>query len=243
MDNERYWRACDRLSIFQATFLIMGYDPENTTYWQIQKSKKQEFPAGYQPLQTVLVEALCSGRIEGKKSFDDQYYHDGCTDEESYIDVDNTKIDVLSLKKYLKEKKITDNFFFYEGEASEEYLDPEHGKYASKLAGAVKAWEAINSNPQLLKNKTPKQAVKKWLEENANQFGLKKGDGSLNNDAIENICKICNWKPEGGVAKTGTRPQLTKTHVPHKKTFKLKAFNAPEPNLPSLADMDDEIPF
>jgi len=78
------------------------------------------------------------------------------------------------------------------------YLDTTHPRYTPKLAAAVKAWLAVTEQP----GKTPSQAIRAWLERHASELELIKDDGTLNRTAIEEIAKIANWKPEGGVPKT-----------------------------------------
>jgi len=82
------------------------------------------------------------------------------------------------------------------------YLNHEHPQYAPKLAAAIRAWEAVTSQPQLIRGTTPKQALQNWLTENATEFGLQHADGSLNKLGVEEISKLANWKPEGGASKT-----------------------------------------
>lgn len=53
-----------------------------------------------------------------------------------------------------------------------------------------------------INGKTPKQALEKWLRENAADFGLTDEDGSPVNLAIEECSKVANWKLDGGPPKT-----------------------------------------
>jgi len=80
--------------------------------------------------------------------------------------------------------------------ATPPYLDTTHPEYASKLAAAIAAWEAVALKP-LPRNKTPKQAIIDWLERNASKYGLQKEDGSPNKLGIEEVAKVANWKPQG----------------------------------------------
>jgi hypothetical protein len=82
------------------------------------------------------------------------------------------------------------------------YLDPTHEHYSPKLAAALYVWQAVNHERNLLKGKTVKQAMQKWLRQNADQFGLIKKDGKRNEQGIEEIAKVANWEPRGGQPKT-----------------------------------------
>jgi len=78
------------------------------------------------------------------------------------------------------------------------YLNPEHPRYAPKLAAAIRAWEAVEDP----KGKHPAQAIREWLTRNAKELGLLKDGGELNKSAIDDIAKIANWQPKGGAPKT-----------------------------------------
>ena len=77
------------------------------------------------------------------------------------------------------------------------YLDPRNSRYPPKLAGAVRAWEAVTD----VKGKSPKQALDKWLREHAADFGPIAEDGNPVNQAIEECSKVANWS-SGGAPKT-----------------------------------------
>lgn len=85
--------------------------------------------------------------------------------------------------------------------ASTDYLDTSHERYAPKLAAVVGAWLACG-DPEALRGKHPKQAVMKWLRENAADFGLTDDDGNPQENTIDEIAKIANWKLTSGAPKT-----------------------------------------
>jgi hypothetical protein len=84
------------------------------------------------------------------------------------------------------------------GEASEGYLDPSHPRFAPKLAAAVRAWQSVTNAG----NRSPKQAIEKWLRANAAELGLTNPDGIPVNQAIEECSAVANWQPKGGAVKT-----------------------------------------
>lgn len=81
---------------------------------------------------------------------------------------------------------------------SADYLDPNHPRYAPKLAAAVRAWQAVTDAG----GKHPKQALAKWLRENAAEFGMTDDGGKPNETGIEEAAKVANWQPGGGAPKT-----------------------------------------
>ena len=84
------------------------------------------------------------------------------------------------------------------GEAIEGYLDPKHPRFAPKLAAAVRAWQSVTAPG----NKSPKQAIEKWLRDHAAELGLTNQDGNPINQAIEECSAVANWQPKGGAVKT-----------------------------------------
>eukprot|EP01037_Dinobryon_pediforme_P019568 gene19568-20010_t len=123
---------------------------------------------------------------------------------ENEINWNSTRIDIRSFTNWLNAKNFgscffTDNWLDIPG-----YADAEGPFYAPKLAAAVDGWRAVTTNPELLKNKTPKQALDKWLREHALDYGLTLESGDPNKSGISEISKIANWKPEGGASPTTT---------------------------------------
>ena len=114
-----------------------------------------------------------------------------------------TTVAVADLKAWLASRGMVTGFFFPNREESQPgYLDKTHPSYAPKLAAAIRAWEAVTSDPERLRGKTPKQALTKWLNEHAAAYGLTKEDGTPNATGVEEAAKLANWRPEGGASKT-----------------------------------------
>jgi len=116
------------------------------------------------------------------------------------FDLAETRVDVSSLKGWLASRGIKTGFFFPEGSDAPDYLDPAHPHYASKLAAAVQAWQAVENSE--LVGKSPKQMLVKWLREHAAEYGLSDDDGNPNETGIEEAAKVANWQPGGGAPKT-----------------------------------------
>jgi hypothetical protein len=134
-------------------------------------------------------------------------YEQLCGENEAYIhcfyvqDMPNwagTMIDVDDLRGWIESKGIRTGFFFSRVTADPDYLDPQNLRYAPKLAAAIGAWQAV-TDP---KGKHPKQAIGKWLRENAATFGLTDDDGKVNETGIDEIAKVANWQPGGGAPRT-----------------------------------------
>ncbi len=178
----------------QAALLLLSLNPSN--YSSIENDAQK--PTGYEAISTVLKNAISSDRISSNKQFYETY-------NESVISWTATTFNVEDLKSLLKTRNFIGNFFFQKTSEVASYLDQNSIYFAPKLAAAINAWQKVTSDISLLDGKTPKQAIEKFLRENASQYGLTLENGNPNQTAIEEICKIANWNPQGGVAKTPTQ--------------------------------------
>jgi hypothetical protein len=230
MDEMDYWRLCDELNVVQAALLVVGEAPTLAGYiegWDIDKR-----PKGYEAAKTAIAHALKKyyeysnevDRSNGINSFpyepDQQYlealrarsivgelfplYESDINGNQSYpiagtVDFLRSTVEVESLKQWLKHRGFSTGFFFPAGSGdAPDYLDPQNPRYAPKLAAAVHAWLAVTDSGK----KSPKQALEKWLRENAARFGLVDDDGNPVNQAVEDCSKVANWNQSGGAPKT-----------------------------------------
>ncbi|MGN4987519.1 hypothetical protein [Aeromonas hydrophila] len=83
------------------------------------------------------------------------------------------------------------------------FLNPEHDRYAPKLAAAVSAWHNYIEQP----GRTPKQSLLQFLTKNANNFGLVDSEGTPLK-CLQDLAAIANWKPNGGAPKTPSKESL-----------------------------------
>lgn len=109
-----------------------------------------------------------------------------------------TTVSVDSLRDWLANRGVRTGFFFPNASAAPDYLNPEHPRYAPKLAAAVHAWLAVDDP----RGRPPKQALEKWLNEHARKFGLSDESGRPNRQGIQECAKVANWQPSGGAPKT-----------------------------------------
>ena len=95
-------------------------------------------------------------------------------------------------------------FFFPTGAPEADYLDHNDPSYSPKLAAAVKAWEAVRSDPALTRGRSPKRALIRWLNQHADKLGLAGEDGAPIAKAVEDVATVANWNTLGGAPKTPT---------------------------------------
>jgi hypothetical protein len=196
--NLNLWRLCDDLTVIQAALLVAGCDPSGTDgYAEDLDAHKR--PAGYEAAKNAISNALRRATIEGQWV---PLYNNTNGNRsgaiEGSLDVSESRIDVGSLKKWMMNRGIRTGFFFPVATDAPDYLDPMHQRYAPKLAAAVAAWLAVEDP----KGRHPKQALAKWLRENAVEFGLSDDEGKPNEQGIEECAKVANWQPGGGAPKT-----------------------------------------
>ena len=204
MEKIDYWRFAEEFTVVQATLLILGRDPSGLDDY-FENSAEGFRPSGYTAISTALRRDVRKKRIPAEivfHTFTDEFENEIDT---SNIDWNQTLLSVETIKNWLKRKNFEDVFFLKSSKPKEGFLDKDHEYYAPKLAAAVSAWKTVTSNQELLEGKSPKQAIDKWLRENAKEYKLTKDDGNPNQSAIEEISKIANWNPSGGAVKTPTR--------------------------------------
>ena len=120
---------------------------------------------------------------------------------------------MASLKTWLLGRGFTHGFFFPAGVPTAEYLERDDPSYAPKLAAAVRSWQAVRADSALLKGRSPKQALIKWLNQHAAELDLTGEDGTPLTKAVEYIAKVANWNMTGGAPKTPSSAG-TKTYEP-----------------------------
>lgn len=233
MDALLLWKLCERVTLFQAVMLGLGYDPQDMTHYRMQSSRSK--PKEYEALLAALKSALQTHSINGEigENWDDQYERF----MKGTINPDTTMVDLKSVGLFLQSKGI-DNPICSQPSRSQlpDYLNPAHSCYAPKLAAAIQAWLAVVADPKALHKKTPKAAMEKWLRLNAKTYGLTLKDGSPNALGIDEICKVANWKPKGGAAKSsgGDLPPITQSQ---------EQTHPPLNYLEENNNLDEEFPF
>ncbi|NBQ69215.1 MAG: hypothetical protein EBU46_10415 [Nitrosomonadaceae bacterium] len=115
-----------------------------------------------------------------------------------FPDWDLTTVKRAVLVAWLEELGHRAAFFFSGVTECPDYLDRKNPRYAPKLAAAVRAWQAV-TDPH---GTHPKQALQNWLLEHARELGLTRANGKPNQNAIDEIAKVANWRPSGGAPKT-----------------------------------------
>lgn len=194
-----FWRLCDELTVVQAALLFAGCDPSGTDGYA-ESSDMHMRPAGYEAAKTAISNALRRAKIQGNwiPLYDTDINGNPIGAIDGSLDVVQSQIDVASLKSWLMSRGIRTGFFFPVATEAPDYLDPTHQRYAPKLAASVAAWMAVEDP----KGKHPKQALTKWLRENAAEFGLSDDEGKPNEQGIEECAKVANWQPGGGAPRT-----------------------------------------
>jgi hypothetical protein len=201
MEALDYWRLCDELTVNQAALLVAGVDPAG--YTNIEQLNADERPTGFDAARHAITSALRRGNIAGELF--ELSGHNSSGDLSGVIpDTVNpatSRIEVDALRKWLQGRGLKSGFFFPEGSSTPDYLDKNHPRYAPKLAAAVRAWLATDGDAAI-SGKSPKQALTKWLREQAAGLGMTDDEGKVNETGIEEVAKVANWQLTGGAPKT-----------------------------------------
>jgi hypothetical protein len=228
-----FWKLCDEFSVMHAALIASGKAPEDVEEWSDGNLDRQ-YP-GYIPVRTALYNAIEAGKLKAVIVRHTNDYSD-----DGPLDVKRTTVAVADLDRFFKAKGFRCEHF----ERPDATLRPtsDNPYYSKKLEAANRAWAAVTSDPSRLAGKSPKQALERWLTENAADLGLVNKDGRPNRTGIDEICKVANWRPEGGA--TPTPSASVKALPPAPALIQLpppKPKSPPKETFP--ADLDDEIPF
>lgn len=213
MTEDEALKLADSLSIIQAACCIVGISPSlvrphfNSKGLSFVWATQNDFLLPERQL-GVIVGAICNAITT--QTIKAAFVVYPCPSDFEYLEVElkdtdyhlfETLIEVEELKKWLLSRNCRPTFFFGDEAAkTPKYLDKTHPHFASQLAAAIRAWEAIQ-DPELRKRKSVKSAAKDWLQNHYTEFDLIH-DGKRNESAIERIATLTNWEPGGGAPKT-----------------------------------------
>ncbi|WP_426043016.1 hypothetical protein [Brevundimonas sp. TWP2-3-4b1] len=231
MEPIDYWKLSTEYSVVQAALLTCGHDPAEHQFDVEGNATK---PAGYSAVRSALHNAILSGNLQANTHVNQDDFGNPST-----LDLHQTKVHVADLARFLKSSGFSSPVF---DRPSDDQQGASDGPaYPPKLAAANKAWATVTANPSLLIGKSPKQALKKWLSDNAAELQLLSRDRSINRTGIEEICKVANWKPSGGATPT---PSL------NRPSESAPLVRLPDPKDESTRstkretyDLNDDIPF
>ncbi|MGA2871426.1 MAG: hypothetical protein ABSF34_19970 [Verrucomicrobiota bacterium] len=243
MSEFSLWRLCQEHSIYYASLLIAGHDPDDFQDMGLENVRRTV--PWFNAVKTALCNAVVSDSIQASRiHYDEQEYGP------QSVNIFETLISVSELIKFIRSAGVTCDAF-ERGPASL-LADATSPFYSKKLDAANRAWQAVSGNPALLRGRSPKQALEKWLAEHAKELGLLNKDGQPNRSGIEEISKVANWKPEGGAIPTPSaqaftpEPRGDERFGGFRPVPRTDIASRPQPTGPResfSADLDDEIPF
>lgn len=229
MEEWEYWKLLDHLTIVQATLMAANLNPSEWEH-EIENMRPDDQPKAYTPLKKLILSSVNRGLIAANivEGYSDEGRNEGTS-------VHDTTIARDVLIEFFSEKGVK-SFYFESVEKNNNPGNCEAEYYSPKLAAANEAWKAVTSEKHRLNKTTPKQALEKWLEENASRFSLVNRDGSLNRNGIEEVAKVANWNTKGGA------PQLTAIYEEPKLDEKPQAPISRHGSFDEI-DWDAEVPF
>ena len=202
LEDIGYWRLTDELTVVQAALLVADEDP-GTKAEMVESLSNENRPPRYEAAKQAIKTALLKEQIKGELVHEEYYDQEieELFEQPGTVDIFRSRVNVESLRGWLESRGFDHGFFFPQRTEKPDYMDRNHEHYAPKLAAAVGAWLATVDN-STLQGKHPKQALMKWLRENAADYEITDGEGNPQEYPLEEIAKIANWKPTGGAPKT-----------------------------------------
>jgi hypothetical protein len=116
-------------------------------------------------------------------------------------DWDKTILQYDDIKEYLNSVNWFPEFFFAANN-NQVILDQRNPRYAAELACAVAAWLATSD---LDADQSPKAALIKWIDQNANNYTRSDMNDKISHEGRKRIAVVSNWDKDGG-ARTTPRP-------------------------------------
>jgi hypothetical protein len=172
-DRLEIWRLCNSYTIAQAALLIAGHDASEAA--RVEGLEPSERPSGYEAAKSALIEALTripgyrhgplrGHVVESRRAVTVLDRHGNAQQGvEKFIDVEKSTVSASELRSWLRERGVRTGFFFPEKKNDQpDYLNPNHERFAPKLAAAVRAWEAFEKHGTPA-GKSAKQALTGWL--------------------------------------------------------------------------------
>ena len=179
------WRLHDELTVEEAARLVVE---------EFVDSSGEKYSECIRIIENALSRAVARKEIEFRaESYPETGFY-GVVENE----YDTIYLSVSSLKSWFAKRGARPSFFFPDAIDAPDYLNPDHPRYAAKLAAAVTAWVNVVEVP----GTSPKQTLMRWLRENAAHFGLTDSEGMPVRKSIESIAIVANWNTKGGAPPT-----------------------------------------
>ncbi len=237
------WLLAEELTVRQAAILLLNEDPEQFP-WAEYPEQKNHSPIGYSAARQVIVSALLSEKVDGRREWktETRYNPDGYEayqgELEGVICADRSTINMDSLRAWLDSKNVTVEQFVGLAGTSEDFLDREDPAYSPKLAATVAAWRHVKKTK--VNGMSVKQQLMDWLRDNSARYWPDGLDAKVTDTFLKEAARIANWDADGG------RPSLneqknTDESPPAKRDFEIT--NSKDFSKDYSSEFDDEIPF
>lgn len=197
-DVSPYWRLADKLNVIEASLLVLGIEPQGLAEY-IENYDAHKRPNGYAAVKAGIVAGIENKSLQGFLTFVQYQENGGWETDHTRYDYSGSTVEVSSLIKWLSSRGFARGYFFAEDDAKRGLRDPDHPRYAPKLAAAVQAWECFAES--LSASGTAKQKLAKWLRLHSAKYGLTDDDGKPRESVIDALATIANWAPKGGAPK------------------------------------------
>ena len=192
------WLLAKEVSLIEATLLVLDIEPQGIAH-EVEFFFEVQKPRHYVAMRNSVYQALVGKKLDGNvvPAGESTPVHEA-EENISQADLEKTKINMGSLRKWVAQTKFPSSFFDSNDGGTPEYRDPSHPRFAPKLAAAIEVWEAFEELPD--SGGRPKQRMENWLRAHAERLSLTLPNGDVNETAIFDIAKVANWDTKGGRA-------------------------------------------
>lgn len=191
----RIWLLASDVTVVEAVLLLLEIEPQEVAD-EIERWAEENQPPNYRAAKQAIVSALLNGETLGHlQALDGAFIEVGASVPFYAVDVAASKVNFYSFREWVEERGYQNEFLALPKRLAD-VSDPDHPRYAPKLAAAIAAWESFSEIEGAVG--TVKQRIEKWLRLNAARFDLVDDEGNPQETVIQQIAKVANWSTAGG---------------------------------------------
>lgn len=220
MSLAHFWLTSSEISVSDAAHLAVGLYPEgfciNETNYTF--GERKQFVA---PMIRAITSRILSNDLKATVKLPEvneknEIVINSSSDGTKISDYLNNRPEFVYISPYefknlIEEIRFDEDFFMKNADVinhnyfrnMKQKLHSEKVQLSKTMEAALDALEYLKCNPNSLKNKSPKQAVEKWLTENHKKYELTNNSGEPSNKAINAIAAVVNWNKTGGTPSIG----------------------------------------
>lgn len=200
-ENETYkkpgpiWLLASDVTIVEAALLLLDIEPQEIAE-EVDRWSDAHQPAHYRAAKQSILSAIINGEIPGRLiALDGANIEVGDSVPYHVFDAASSHVDLFTFRNWVEDRGYQSDFLSFP-KGLPDVSDPEHPRYAPKLAAAIAAWENFSDVEDA--TGSVKQRLERWLRLNASRFDLVDDEGNPQETVIKSIARVVNWNTAGG---------------------------------------------